>query len=356
MKYEYWLDHTGVSNAKKRALKEKFGSAENVYRGEKRDYAKIIGWKEEDTERMEERKKGWDVEKEYDSLRKKEIDFVTWNEKDYPEKLGYIDNPPFGIYYKGKLPKQEVCAAIVGARRCSEYGYYMAKKLAKALAGSGVSVISGLAEGIDAGGHTGALEGGGRTYAVLGCGVDICYPKKNQELYDKIPENGGILSEFLPGTEPRPGYFPVRNRVISGLADVVIVIEAKKRSGSLITADYALDQGKEVYALPGRVTDALSYGCNRLISEGAGMILSVESFLEQLHLKNPDGKKIDKNLKLCLAKEESMVYSCLGMETKCMEQIAEETSLGEARTAGILMKLAGMGLVKESFWNYFCRQ
>lgn len=352
MKYQYWLDNTGLSNKKKRALLDRFQTAEEVYRQDQKAYGMIEGWKAEDTEKIGHKKKSWDIEREYEILKKKGIRICVQGQKDYPQRLEHLGNPPFALYYIGKLPDQSPGAAIVGARRCSEYGYYMAGKIAEALAGSAVSVISGLAEGIDAAGHSGAVRAGGRTYAVLGCGVDVCYPKKNRELYEQICQEGGILSEFPPGTTPRPGYFPVRNRIISGLADIVIVVEAKKRSGSLITADYALEQGKDVYALPGRVTDALSYGCNHLIDQGAGVILSVENLLEQLHLEKISEEKIPKNPKLCLAKEESMVYSCLSVETKSIEQIAEESSLGIARTAGILIKLAGRGLVKESFRRY----
>ena len=140
------------------------------------------------------------------------------------------------------------------------------------LAANGVAVISGLACGIDAAAHEGALRGKGKTFAVLGCGVDICYPKQNYPLMRRMLENGGgVLSEFPPGAEPLPWHFPIRNRVISALADVVLVIEAKEKSGSLITADYALEQGKTVFALPGRTTDATSRGCNRLIAQGAEM-------------------------------------------------------------------------------------
>ena len=191
-------------------------------------------------------------------------------DKAYPERMRPYPDMPAGIYTKGRLPFEGVpSAAIVGARACSVYGRVQARRYARELAAAGVQIISGLATGVDAAAHEGALEGGGVTFAVLGCGVDICYPKENYPLMRRMLEHGGgILSEFEPGEEPAAWHFPQRNRIISALADLVLVVEARKRSGSLITADYALEQGKSVYALPGRVNDPLSEGCNRLIAQG----------------------------------------------------------------------------------------
>jgi len=232
----------------------------------------------------------------------------------------------------------------------------MARKLGEALGRNRIPVISGLAEGIDAAGQAGAIKGGGETYAVLGCGVDICYPKQNAALYETIRQQGGILSELPPKTTPKPYYFPARNRIISGLAEVVVIAEAKKKSGSLITAEHALEQGKDIYVFPGRTTDALSYGCNALIQQGAGIILSVEEFLKQLPYNATQSLQMGKNKKQCLAKEESLVYSCLSMEPKNIEKIAEETGLGISATAGILLGLLAKGLVFESFRNYYIEE
>ena len=165
---------------------------------------------------------------------------------------------------------------------CSEYGRYAAAQYAAALSGAGVNVISGLARGIDGISQEAALRAGGKTYAVLGCGADICYPVENRKIYDKIPGQGGILSEFPPGTSPKSIFFPMRNRIISGLSDMVLVVEARKKSGTLITVDMALEQGKEVFVVPGRVTDALSSGCNELIRQGAGVAGSPAVLLEEL--------------------------------------------------------------------------
>ena len=211
---------------------------------------------------------------------------ISRNSDMYPARLEGLSNMPEELYVMGSLPDEQAPAvAIVGARMCSRYGHNIAFTFGKKLAEHGVSVISGMAIGIDGAAQEGALSGGGKTYAVLGCGVDVCYPRSNRMLYDQIPAHGGILSEFSLGTQPLPYNFPLRNRLISALADVVIVVEARKKSGSLITVDYALEQGRSVYAVPGRVGDALSDGCNYLIAQGAGIAWSVEAIIEELSMQ-----------------------------------------------------------------------
>jgi DNA processing protein len=172
--------------------------------------------------------------------------------------------------------------ALIGARKCSGYGAAMAKLLGQVLAERGIAVVSGMARGVDGIGQKAACEAGGVTFAVLGCGVDVIYPAENKELYRQILTCGGIISEYIPGTAARPSLFPPRNRIISGLADVVVVVEAGEKSGTMITVDMALEQGREVYALPGRLVDRLSSGCNQLIKHGAGMVLSLEEFADDI--------------------------------------------------------------------------
>lgn len=209
--------------------------------------------------------------------------FITPFEKEYPDKLKNIPDAPAGLYVRGKVPvESEITVAVVGARDCSEYGRYVAEELGSFLGKSGVTVVSGMARGIDGISQWAALEAGGTSIGILGCGVDICYPARNRALFDRLSEQGTIISEYPPGTPPRPMNFPARNRIVSGLADAVVVIEARCRSGTLITVDMALEQGKEVFVVPGRVTDRLSDGCNRLIKQGAAIMLSPEELLEEL--------------------------------------------------------------------------
>lgn len=215
---------------------------------------------------------------------REDIVYYDRGSKGYPKRLMPYKDMPERIYVKGELPSDEKpTVAIVGARMCSAYGRSQALRFSRILAEHGVQIISGLAYGIDALAHRGAINGGGTTFAVLGCGADICYPKENYPLLlDLLEQGGGILTEFAKGDPPLAWHFPLRNRVISALADVVLIIEAKEKSGSLITADYALEQGKTIFALPGRIDDKLSIGCNRLIAQGASIATSPEDVLEEL--------------------------------------------------------------------------
>lgn len=211
------------------------------------------------------------------------IHVVERGERDYPARLLEIPDPPERLYVLGRLPEENLpSVAIIGARECSEYGSYVAARLGECMGRNGIQVISGMARGIDGIGQTAALDAGGSSFAVLGSGVDVCYPARNRRLYERLRERGGVLSEYPPGTPALSRNFPPRNRIVSGLADAVVVVEAREKSGTLITVDMALEQGKEVYAVPGRVTDALSSGCNRLVKLGAAVLLDPEELTEEL--------------------------------------------------------------------------
>ncbi len=246
--------------------------------------------------------------------------------------------------------------AIIGARSCSEYGRSVARKLGKLLAEQGVPVVSGLALGVDSAAQAGALSGGGDTYAILGCGCDLCYPRSSKNVYENILKgHGGVISELVPGVEPLPLFFPMRNRIISGLADVLIIVEAKKKSGSLITADFALEQGKDVFAVPGRYGEPLSEGCNRLIEQGAGILYDGESFLKNIGIVDKNEKKKQKIHKVILEKEEQCVYSTLDLTPKFINTILEETKLDLLTVLQALDGLKKKQLVFESFQNHFCK-
>ena len=275
----------------------------------------------------------------------------------YPARLKELPGMPKQLYYIGSFPDDaKPTAAIVGARLCSPYGRIQAFNYGKFLSEHGVQVISGMAAGIDAEGHKGALEGGTPTFAVLGNGVDICYPSSSRGIYRRIPEkNGGIISEYEPGTKGRAYYFPARNRIISGLADVVVVVEAKEKSGSLITAACALEQGKTVYAVPGAVNDALSRGCHKLIYDGAGIAYSPEVLLDEWGLSVKKKTILKGKTKLGLATDLDLVYSCLDLRPKNLDQIITETGFSPGKTAGILAQLTLMGLVRETGTQHYIR-
>lgn len=209
-----------------------------------------------------------------------------------------------------------------------------------------------MASGIDGAGHRGALETG-CTYAVLGCGVDRCYPAENRDLYERIPDCGGLISEFPPDSAPLPWHFPQRNRLISGLSDLVAVIEAKKKSGSLITVEYALDQGKDVFALPGMVTDPLSAGCHQLIKNGAGLLSSPEDLLEILAPKRKNQLKSSKEIEIGLVFGEKKVYSCLDFRARSMEEIARRAELSIQETAQTLVQLEIKGLARRTGLSFY---
>lgn len=273
----------------------------------------------------------------------------------YPRMLEELKGAPKQLYVAGRLPNPEsLSVAIVGARACSNYGRSFAYELGLALAMAGVQVVSGMARGIDGAAQKGALDGGGDTFAVLGCGIDICYPREHRNLYESIQKQGGILTEQPPGMQPLPQFFPARNRIISGLSDIVVVIEAKEKSGSLITADQALEQGKDVYALPGPVSSNLSLGCNRLLKQGAGVIVSVEDFVEELEITRTGSKKMSEN-KLLLESEENLVYTCLDLYPKSLETIAQETQISVSHLLGIIFGLELKGYIQEISKNYYVR-
>lgn len=220
-----------------------------------------------------------------EELRKKEIAYYSIFDWQYPLRLRMIADAPLALFVRGSLPPEEkMTASVIGARYHSFYGNKSAKEYAALLAAQGVGLVSGMAKGIDSIAQMAALENGGKSYAVLGCGVDICYPSESRKLYDRLPSQGGIISEYPPGTEPKAGLFPMRNRIISALGDILLVMEAKEKSGTLITVDMALEQGKEIWALPGRTDDTLSYGCNRLIAQGAGILTGTQDFAKELEL------------------------------------------------------------------------
>lgn len=285
--YAYWLMCAPIGDATKSRLLLRFGRPSGVFEASEKallDSTLSIGKKERWIAYIKERKEE-NAKREYEKLQTKGILFYPEYHSHYPAKLLSIPARPFGIFVKGKLPDvRQRSLAIVGARDCSEYGQYVARHFAEKMAQNGVAVISGLARGIDGIAQRAAMEAGGESFGVLGCGADICYPKSNEKLYRMCMERGGILSTYLPGTPPTPNLFPPRNRIISGLSDGILIIEAREKSGTIITADLALEQGKDVFVIPGRVTDRLSDGCNSLIRQGASLIQSPEQLLEELNI------------------------------------------------------------------------
>lgn len=287
-------------------------------------------------------------------LQNRNISFISHLDPKYPKHLLEIPDFPVGLYVRGRLPNEEKpSVAIVGARNCSAYGEQIAEKFARMLSEEDVQIISGLALGIDGAAHRGALQGNKDTYAVLGSGVNICYPSANYKLYEAMMKDGGIISEFPMDTKPSPGNFPMRNRIISGLADAILVVEAKERSGSLITAELGLEQGREIFAVPGRVTDYLSAGCNSLIKQGAHLANSPNDILEYLGVKCRKELIIHEKNTNGLAKREKIVYSSIDFKPKHLDQIVAESGLSITECMGILMELELGGYIFRTGNHYY---
>lgn len=287
-----------------------------------------------------------------------EIREYTPLDANYPERLRCIDKPPKTLYARGALPPDnEPAVAIIGARDGSDYGQEVARNFGRQLARNGVNIISGMAYGIDSAAQWGAIEGGGKTYAVFGCGLNICYPPSNFRLYEEIlAHNGAVLSEQPLNAKPLGSYFATRNRIIAGLSDAVIVIEAKEHSGTSITVGDALQQGKQIFALPGRITDRLSFGCNRLIREGADILTSVEDVLEYLHLsKQKEQICITRNPQN-LSKMQKKVYQALQEDALHQDYLLERTALSVPDLIMSLTELEILGYCESPKTGYYRRR
>lgn len=280
--YACWLcNFPGIGNRHRHLLTRLCGSAEDVYLADKQKWGQVLSQKQ--VKDLADYTEKWQPEKEYRRMREAGISLITFSEEAYPQRLKNIPDSPYGIFVKGRLPGENaLTVAVIGARECSEYGRYVAAELGTELGRQGVTVVSGMARGIDGISQEAALEAGGLSVGVLGCGVDICYPAQNKELYERLLQKGAVLSPYPIGAPALARNFPPRNRIVSGLADAVVVIEAKVRSGTLITVDMALEQGREVYAIPGRCTDSLSMGCNRLIRQGAAAATAPEDIIDDM--------------------------------------------------------------------------
>ena len=356
MKYEYWFANIKeIGNKTKRQIRSKVKTAEELYNIEETALKKMEVPKET-AHKILQSVKEWKLEAEYAKLTDRQVKFYTIFDKSYPCGLKEISAPPYALYVKGELPREEqLSVAIVGARECTTYGEVMARQYAETLADAGVQIISGMARGIDGISQKSALATNGMSYAVLGSGVDLCYPREHYALYTELQKQGGVISEQPLGMQPLPQFFPARNRIISGLADVVIVIEAKEKSGSLITADMALEQGKDVYALPGPSNSILSKGCHNLIRQGAGILLSPKELLEELGIFHKKKMKNATENEILLESPEKLVYSCLDFYPKSLNQMMEETGFTISAMMQIIMNLEFKGLIKEISKNYYVK-
>lgn len=360
--YHYWLANIpNIGIRKINLLLQVFGSAEAVYQAGREELSVFkeeccphtLRFSDADLERLVSSRDEKKIHESMVELQRRGIYFVSREEEDYPKQLLNIYDAPFALYVKGALPrKDEKLLAIVGARECTGYGKEMAKYLAGAIAKEGITIVSGLARGIDAYAHEGALAKDGVSYGVLGCGIDICYPKENINLYMELQKRGGVMSEYAPGITPIAGNFPMRNRIISGLCDGILVIEAREKSGSLITVDMGLEQGKNIYAVPGRVTDSLSSGCNNLIKLGAKPVTSpmdiLEDYFDNYKPSSPQKKEV-----IFENNQQKIIWNALSLIPKHIEELAMETEQPLDELSELLLTMELKGQIRQSMKNYY---
>lgn len=352
--YIMWLnDLSGLTIKRKIELLKVFGSGEGVWNATSKDIKSMTNMHEDDIYKFIKTR---NIDKVYEYIEKAYklgAKYITYKSSKYPELLKKIDLPPIGFYVLGELPEDNLPkVAFVGSRRCTEYGSSCCYNISKELAGKNIVIVSGMATGIDSMAHKGAIDAGGKTIAVVGTGIDVCYPSNNRGLMENIIKNGCVISEFPLGTKPNSYNFPQRNRIISGLSQAVAVIEAASRSGTLITANFALDYGRDVFALPGNITSKFSEGTNNLIKEGAFPLTSGKDILEVLNIddRTVENKDLEKNSKkniFSLASDEKLVYDCIDLNFVNIEEIITKTGLDIKTTQYILTMLELKGLIRK---------
>jgi DNA processing protein len=343
---------SGLGSIKFRKLLEYFGSARKILSSSRDKLRKMGGISEKIADSIS-KVSDVDLKEEMSLVKKYNVNLLSIQDKDYPENLKNIPDPPPVIYVKGKiLPQDKVAIAIVGSRRASIYGLSTAERFAERLASLGICIISGMARGIDSAAHRGALKARARTIAVLGSGLANVYPPENRELFDEICKTGAVISEFPMKARPLSYNFPRRNRIISGLSIGVIIVEASYNSGALITADNALEQAREVFAIPGKVDSITSYGTNRLIQQGAKLISNIEDVIEELkpyfrqQIKEiPEHSKQMLNSKL--SDNEVKLYKILSFEPKHIDEIISESGFCVDSVSILLAQMEIRHLVKQ---------
>lgn len=342
--YLYWLTTIeGIGVKRIRQILEYFGTAENAWIGTSKEYKNIKGIREDIIDKIIKKKDYDKLLNEIEGFMSKGIRMAAIDSSEYPGRLKNIYDPPYILYMKGEYRECTKYIAIVGSRKCSSYGRIAARNISKQLAEVDIGIISGLARGIDTEAHRGALEGSGFTCSVLGCGCDIVYPPENRKLMMEIEENGAVITEYPPGTAPSSFNFPARNRIISGLSDGVLIVEADEKSGALITANYALEQGRDVFAVPGSIFSNMSRGTNSLIKDGAKLVSGIEDILDEFGLEYKDGGRDDG---CSISEREQKVLSIVGDCPLYIDDLARKTSYKVNEVNSILTALELKGVVR----------
>ena len=344
----------GVGPRLRAALLEHFGSVEAVLAAPIAELAQVPGIGRKLSAAIREAPSVADVREEIECCRQHGIELVTESHVDYPQRLREIIDPPGLLFVRGRLLGQDgMAVAIVGSRHATTYGLEQAERLARSLARAGLTIVSGLARGIDAAAHRGALAVGGRTLAVLGSGLASIYPPEHRRLADEVAASGALVSELAPRVEAMGSTFPQRNRLISGLSLGVIVVEAALRSGALITARHAMEQGREVLAVPGRIDNRLARGCHRLLRDGAKLVESVDDVLEELGpLASPapdgEGRPIERPAELQLNEVERRVLAAIAREPTLIDQVVDAVGLPTSQVLSTISALEIRHLVRRT--------
>jgi DNA processing protein len=348
---KYWIALSMVQDVgpvRARNLLEVFGTPENVFKARERELISVEGIGAHRAKTIHAFSAWNDIEKQIAIMKSAKMRALHLQDSAYPEMLREIADAPVLLYVRGDIqPQDRYAIGIVGSRKPTHYGISVAEKISEDLASMGFTVVSGMARGIDSLSHKGAMKAGGRTIAVLGSGIDNPYPPENKSLLERIAGSGYVVSEFAPGAPPDKEHFPRRNRLISGLSLGVLVIEATSDSGSLITARYAVEQGREVFAIPGNVTSSASEGTNDLIKKGAVLARRAEDIVAELAPVLKGFIKVKDKVKIEVSGEEKELCNLLSGEPKQIDLISRESGLPTARVLGLLLGLELKGAVKQ---------
>jgi DNA processing protein len=345
----YWIGFNlikGIGAVRMQALIHHFGDLEEAWKAAPAELAQAgLGLKV--IERIIQARGQVDLEKVWKKIDSQDIHILTWEDEAYPQRLKEIDQPPPVLYIRGEyLPDDLFAVAIVGTRRVTPYGRQITEELSSFLAANGITVISGLARGVDAIAHQTALKAGGRTIGVLGSGVDKIYPPEHRALAEKMMGSGAIISDYVPGTPPDATNFPPRNRIISGLSLAVVVIEAGETSGALITAEFAAEQGREIFAVPGSILAPQSKGTNKLIQNGALSLLSVNDLMQALDLTRMGEHKAARKM-IPADETEARLLTVLGAEPLHVDEIRNQTELPIEKVSATLALMELKGMVRQ---------
>lgn len=336
----------GIGAVRLRALMAHFGSAEAAWAASAADL-RAAGLGPKVIEGLEKVRREVDLARVWSQIEKQNIHVLTWDDELYPSRLKEIEQPPPVLYVRGEwTAEDEFAVAIVGTRRVTPYGRQITEELAAFLAGNGITVVSGLARGVDAVAHQAALRAGGRTVAVLGSGVDKIYPPEHRQLAEQMMKQGALVSDYAPGTPPEAANFPPRNRIISGLSMATVVVEAGETSGALITAEFAAEQGREVFAVPGSILAPQSKGTNKLIQQGAQPLLSVNDIMQALNLTRVGAQKAARKA-LPADALEAQLLSALGEQPVHVDELRNQTGLPIEKVSATLTLMELKGMVRQ---------